>query len=337
MDVINQVNGTLNSGLEFVSGNRIAGTVLGLFLALYAALAAPNLPASVTSIFKNSWFRLAFMFLIAYMATKDTSVAIITSVALLVTLQTLSAQDTTKSVVAAVEQKVQANIEKFASIPAKSSDNLDGDIQDYSLSNSNSLLYSGGGLHSLPDNVTKEDEAADNFLVGSPAFTSDDRSIAADEAIFDQQIVGDTYMAVGIKNELNDQVDLDNSKVQNVPYYVEKKDRSKQEVRVVNKKKVTPKKGKKVEPFSDSMYYDVNFGQNEDEDEDGELEKEDEDEDLEEFENQEENEVEEFENQDENQDENQVEEFENQADFPSCGADPGEALDGFDTKEFALF
>jgi hypothetical protein len=47
------------------------------------------------------------MFLIAYMATKDPSVAIISAVALLVTLQTLSAQKTAENVVQAVQSKVE--------------------------------------------------------------------------------------------------------------------------------------------------------------------------------------------------------------------------------------
>lgn len=250
MDVINQVNGTLNKGLDIVSSNRIAGTVLGLFLALYAALAAPNLPASVTVIFKNTWFRLAFMFLIGYMATKDSAVAIITAVGLLVTLQTLSAQETTSSVVSAVEKKVQANIEKFASlnsnneddidnfenvddedaedaeddvenfasIPAKSTEDYDDDVEDYSLYDSNKLIYSGGGLHSSPDNVTGDDVKAQTFNVRSPAFASDERSIASDQLIFEQQVEGDTYYQVGMEMDNQDASNYDNKKIQELPY-----------------------------------------------------------------------------------------------------------------------
>ena len=83
MDIINQVNGTLNKGFEIVSNNKMASIVLGLFLALYAALAAQNLPSYVTVVFKNSLFRLAVIYLIIYMATKDIAIAIITSIAFL--------------------------------------------------------------------------------------------------------------------------------------------------------------------------------------------------------------------------------------------------------------
>jgi len=110
MEVVNKLTHGVTSGLEYLNNNRILSTVLGLFLVLYAALAAPKLPKSISSWFDNVWFKLGFMFLIAYMATRDPSVAIISAVALLVTLQTLSAQKTAESVVKSVQDK----IEKFS-------------------------------------------------------------------------------------------------------------------------------------------------------------------------------------------------------------------------------
>jgi hypothetical protein len=109
MDVVNKLAQGVNSGLDYLNSNRILSTILGLFLVLYAALAAPKLPKSISSWFDNVWFKLGFMFLIAYMATRDPSVAIISAIALLVTLQTLSAQKTAETVV----KSVQAKIEKF--------------------------------------------------------------------------------------------------------------------------------------------------------------------------------------------------------------------------------
>jgi len=107
MEVVNNLTRVVTDGLEYVNSNKILSSVLGLFLVLYAALAAPKLPKSVTKWFDNTWFKLGFMFLIAYMATKDPSVAIISAVALLVTLQTLSAQKTAENVVQAVQSKVE--------------------------------------------------------------------------------------------------------------------------------------------------------------------------------------------------------------------------------------
>ena len=107
MEVVNKLTHGVNSGLEYLNSNRILSTILGLFLVLYAALAAPKLPKSISSWFDNVWFKLGFMFLIAYMATRDPSVAIISAVALLVTLQTLSAQKTAETVVKSVQSKIE--------------------------------------------------------------------------------------------------------------------------------------------------------------------------------------------------------------------------------------
>jgi len=110
MEIVDNLTRMFTDGLDAVNSNKLLSSVLGLFLVLYAALAAPKLPKSVTVWFDNMWFKLGFMFLIAFMATKDLSVAIISAVALLVTLQTLSEQKTTENVIKAV----QAKIEKFS-------------------------------------------------------------------------------------------------------------------------------------------------------------------------------------------------------------------------------
>ena len=84
---------SVNKMLDFVNNNKILSSVLGLFLILYAAMAAPKLPKSVAKLFDNTLFKLGFMFMIGYLATKDPSTAIISAVALMVTLQTLSSYE----------------------------------------------------------------------------------------------------------------------------------------------------------------------------------------------------------------------------------------------------
>jgi hypothetical protein len=100
-----QVPSMVNESLQILD-NKYISAMIGLFLALYAGLAAPKLPKYITLYFDNPMFKLGVMFLIAYMATKDPPVAIIASVALLVSLQTLSSQKTTDKVVKAVKSKV---------------------------------------------------------------------------------------------------------------------------------------------------------------------------------------------------------------------------------------
>ena len=99
MESVNQMSDYVNKGLDFVNKNKILSSVLSMLLVLYAAAAAPKLPTSVVKVFDNSLFKLGFMFMIAYLATKDPSVAIITAIALLVTIQTLSSREAAESVV----------------------------------------------------------------------------------------------------------------------------------------------------------------------------------------------------------------------------------------------
>ena len=108
-DTISETFSSFSQGDNMKTVVSVLSTVLALFLILYASLAAPKLPKSVSNVFDNVWFKLLFMFLIAYMATKDLPVAIISSIALLVTLQTLSAQRTTDVVV----KEVKSNVENF--------------------------------------------------------------------------------------------------------------------------------------------------------------------------------------------------------------------------------
>jgi hypothetical protein len=93
MDAVNQMSNHVNKTLDFVNNNKILSSVLGMLLVLYAAMAAPKLPKYVVKVFDNTFFKLGYMFMIAYLATKDPSVAIITATALLITLQTLSSHE----------------------------------------------------------------------------------------------------------------------------------------------------------------------------------------------------------------------------------------------------
>jgi hypothetical protein len=107
----------MTNSLEYLTNNKIISAMIGLFLALYAALAAPKLPKSITLWFDNFWFKLGFMFLIAYMSTKDAPIAIISAVALLVTLQTLSAHKTTDRVIQAFQSQNENKINQAYELP----------------------------------------------------------------------------------------------------------------------------------------------------------------------------------------------------------------------------
>lgn len=78
------------SGYLKVLDNEYVSTALTLVLILYAGLAAPKLPENVAKVFDNSVVKLLVFILIAYIAKKNITVAIVAAVGVMVTLQTLT-------------------------------------------------------------------------------------------------------------------------------------------------------------------------------------------------------------------------------------------------------
>jgi len=105
MDTVNDLSRQVDSFLKSVYSNKTANAVIGLFLVLYASLAAPKLPKSVAKIFGNKIFKMVFLFLIAYMASRNVSVAIISAVALVVSMQTFSFHQANEKVQQIVEEE----------------------------------------------------------------------------------------------------------------------------------------------------------------------------------------------------------------------------------------
>jgi len=68
-------------------------------------LAAPKLPKSVAQIFGNKIFKMIFLFLVAYMASRNVSVAIIAAVALVISMQTFSFHQANEKVQQIVEEE----------------------------------------------------------------------------------------------------------------------------------------------------------------------------------------------------------------------------------------
>jgi len=78
--------------------NRVVSIILAIILVLFASLAAPKLPRSITKYLENPWLRFIIFIGIAYMATKDLVTAIIAVVAVMVSYQTLAIHKITDTV-----------------------------------------------------------------------------------------------------------------------------------------------------------------------------------------------------------------------------------------------
>ena len=81
---------TITEGLNKMRGSKVLMAILGMFLVLYSAKAAPKLPNYLLKVFDHPVFKIVFMFLIAYVAYKDASVALISAVVLFLAIQVLS-------------------------------------------------------------------------------------------------------------------------------------------------------------------------------------------------------------------------------------------------------
>jgi|LakMenEpi03Aug12_release.lakeMendotaPanAssembly.Ray.scaffolds.fasta_scaffold75725_3 hypothetical protein len=76
--------------LDNTLSNVYVNTGLKVFLGLYAALAAPNLPSMLRDLFSNTIFRIFWAFLIILIATKDSSLALMLAIAFVVTLYSIN-------------------------------------------------------------------------------------------------------------------------------------------------------------------------------------------------------------------------------------------------------
>lgn len=125
MDEFNRV---VNEALSILD-NQIVSSVLGLFLVLYAGLAAPKLPRSIAKLFDNPVFRVIVLFLVAFMASKNKSVALIAAVGLVVSFQTLNRHKMNDQLITAIEEEnviAPAAEEEAAEQPAQEEEGITG-------------------------------------------------------------------------------------------------------------------------------------------------------------------------------------------------------------------
>ena len=96
-NLFKQITAPVDSLFKTLDSDKIISSVLSLFLVLYGGLAAPKLPNSIAKLFKNTVFRLLILSLVVYMTSKDTSTSILIVVAFVISMQTLSYQESKKA------------------------------------------------------------------------------------------------------------------------------------------------------------------------------------------------------------------------------------------------
>lgn len=78
---------TIESFLNKALDNVYFSTALKVFLAMYAAFAAPQLPPAILQLFDTVWMRIIVAFIIIFLSVRDPSIAIMVAIAFIVTLQ----------------------------------------------------------------------------------------------------------------------------------------------------------------------------------------------------------------------------------------------------------
>ena len=199
MDIVENISATVNSSLEGIYSNKTSSAVIGLFLVLYAGLAAPKLPKSVAKLFGNSIFRLVILFLVAYMSSRNTSIAIIATVALVISMQTLSYHEANEKVHQQIEEEVM--METAEELEGEEEDVEDEDAAEEEEHNLHEANFDANG--EFAEYKSEEQEQEEDVEEEIGRFNAEEQPMFAVE---DEEIIGnnveEVYASVGEENGL---------------------------------------------------------------------------------------------------------------------------------------
>uniref|UniRef100_A0A6C0EBX7 Uncharacterized protein n=1 Tax=viral metagenome TaxID=1070528 RepID=A0A6C0EBX7_9ZZZZ len=97
--MVSNFSQNVSEKLDFFLDNKIFSTVIAILLALYSAMIAPKLPHNITALVDNFYIKLAWIFLIAYIASHNPLLSILLAIGILLTIQTLVSFESTNSLV----------------------------------------------------------------------------------------------------------------------------------------------------------------------------------------------------------------------------------------------
>lgn len=85
-------NKQMNSALSFLDNSAVSNTLRLLFF-LYAGMVAPSLPPQASALFGNPLFRLAVLFLIVWIHSKDPTLSLLIAIGLVISFNALSGRN----------------------------------------------------------------------------------------------------------------------------------------------------------------------------------------------------------------------------------------------------
>jgi len=119
MESINNFFLGINSGLEYVFSNKLISNLVLVFLMLYISLIVPPLPESTEHILENGIIQMILIILIGYITTKNLPVVVISTVALIITLQMMKVKKFDMNLVKRIF-RLEDNKENFEEIKTNS-------------------------------------------------------------------------------------------------------------------------------------------------------------------------------------------------------------------------
>ena len=154
---MDNINSVVNNTFKVLDSD-VASSVIGLFLILYAGLAAPKLPKKIASVFDNTVFKIIFMFLIAYMASKNKSIALIASIGLILSFQTLNRHKINDKIISSMEEEINnMNHDESLNESHNDKENYGYSDDDHNISE---ILNDHHGINSELDYIGNEENSA---------------------------------------------------------------------------------------------------------------------------------------------------------------------------------
>ena len=90
MDLVNSLLNTSENELNNLFDNKYLSGVLKIFLISYACIISPKLPQSILQLLDNTIVKLLIIFAIVYIARRDFTIALLISIAFVITLQIIN-------------------------------------------------------------------------------------------------------------------------------------------------------------------------------------------------------------------------------------------------------
>lgn len=119
---------SVNNIIASLNSNEYIAAALATFLVLYSGLAAPNLPESIAKLFSSNIFKFLIIFLIAYNARSNPTVALIATIAFIVSLQALNKWEMRREMMNAVSIKMAGDNEYQGMATINGDEVMDDDV-----------------------------------------------------------------------------------------------------------------------------------------------------------------------------------------------------------------